>query len=86
MGLKVRRNVTAAWITIIVAYAVNFWWTFATPAWAGGLLGGAFALNMYPVTIVSIILGIILPLVLPGGKEPFLKKGGTGFGAERLEA
>jgi SSS family solute:Na+ symporter len=87
MGLKVRRNITAAWITIIVAYIVNFVWTFAPlPDSITGLLGGAFGLNMYPVTIISIILGIILPLVLPGGKEPFLKKGGAGFGAERLEA
>ena len=85
MGLKVRRNTNAAWITLIVAYAVNFWWTFATPAWAGGLLGGAFALNMYPVTIVSVILGIVLPFVIPGGKPPFLSKDGKGFDApERL--
>ncbi len=80
MGLKVRRNTTAAWITLIVTYIINFWWTFATPAWAGGLLGGAFALNMYPVTIVSIVLGVILPFIVPGGKEPFLKgKGFTGI-------
>jgi SSS family solute:Na+ symporter len=86
MGLKVRRNVTAAWITLIVVYAVNFIWTFATPAWAGNLLYGAFALNMYPVTILSIILGIILPFVIPGGKPPFLSKDGKGFEAapERL--
>ena len=83
MGLKVRRNTNAAWITLIVTYAVNFWWTFATPEWAGGLLGGAFALNMYPVTILSVILGVILPFVIPGGKEPFMK--GKGFAAaERI--
>ena len=81
MGLKVRRNTTAAWITIIVAYAVNFIWTFAPlPESITGLLFGAFGLNMYPVTIVSVVLGIILPFVIPGGKEPFLK--GKGFGAE----
>jgi len=81
MGLKVRRNTTAAWITIIVAYAVNFFWTFALDKippmyeWAAGIFGGAFTLNMYPVTIVSVILGIILPLVLPGGKPPYLQTG-----------
>jgi len=79
MGLKVRRNITAAWITLIVVYAVNFIWTFATPAWAGNLLYGAFALNMYPVTILSLILGIILPFVIPGSKPPFLAKGSKGF-------
>ena len=85
MGLKVRRNTTAAWITLIVVYAVNFIWTFATPAWAGNLLYGAFALNMYPVTILSVILGVILPFVIPGGKEPFMKAGGFGAKApERL--
>jgi SSS family solute:Na+ symporter len=74
MGLKIRVNRTAGWITLIVAYAVNFWWTFATPEWAGNYLGGAFALNMYPVTIVSVILGILLPFIIPGGEEPFLKR------------
>jgi SSS family solute:Na+ symporter len=79
MGLKVRINKKAAWITIIVAYAVNFFWTFAMPgipplaAWAGGIFGGAFSLNMYPVVIISLILGIILPFVIPGGEPPFLK-------------
>jgi hypothetical protein len=43
--------------------------------WALGIFGGAFTLNMYPVTIVSVILGVILPLVLPGGKPPFLQTG-----------
>ena len=86
MGLKVRRNIMAAWITIIVAYAVNFIWTFAPlPDSITGLLFGAMGLNMYPVTIVSIVLGVILPLVLPGGKPPFLSKDGKGFNApERL--
>jgi SSS family solute:Na+ symporter len=86
MGLHVRRNITAAWITIIVAYAVNFYWTFLTPPWAANYLNGAFSLNMYPVTIVSVILGVILPLVLPGGKPPFLQKGQDFAAADRLAA
>ena len=86
MGLKVRRNTTAAWITLIVAYAVNFIWTFAPlPDSITGLLFGAFGLNMYPVTIVSIILGVLLPFIIPGGRPPFLSKEGKGFeAAERL--
>ncbi|MCL2110823.1 MAG: hypothetical protein FWH32_00940 [Clostridiales bacterium] len=86
MGLKVRRNTTAAWITIIAAYAVNFWWTFAPPHMIPGadLLGGAFSLNMYPVTIVSIVLGVILPFVIPGGKPAFLKGKGFEGSADRL--
>jgi len=76
MGLKVRRNSLAAWVTLIVTYAINFWWTFApTPAFVEGT---PFALNMYPVTVVSVVLGIVLPFVLPGGKPPLLAKG-TGF-------
>ncbi len=64
MGLWVKISRTAAWITVIVTYIVNFWWTFWTPGFIPE--GSPLALNMYPVTIVSVVLGIILPLVLPG--------------------
>lgn len=70
LGLKFKISKKAAWITVIVAYIVNFWWTFAPlPAWAVGPL----ALNMYPVTIVSIVLGIVLTVIFPG-KPGLLKK------------
>jgi SSS family solute:Na+ symporter len=67
-GLVWKTSKSAAWITIIVTYIVNFWWTFATPTWASG----PWALNMYPVTVCSIVLGTVLYAVLPG--EPGLLK------------
>lgn len=66
MGLWVKISQPAAWITIVVAYIINFWWTFWTPSFIDPT--SPLALNMYPVTIVSVVLGIILPLVLPGEK------------------
>jgi len=68
LGMVYKISRPAAWITIIVSYIVDFIWTFWTPSWASG----PFALNMYPVTVVSVILGIVLTLVLPG--EPGLLK------------
>ncbi|MBP2654782.1 MAG: sss: transporter, solute:sodium symporter family [Firmicutes bacterium] len=65
-GLVWKTSRTAAWITIIVTYIVNFWWTFATPAWASP----PWSLNMYPVTVCSIVLGVVLFAILPG--EPGL--------------
>lgn len=53
----------AAWITIVVTYIVNIYWTFWTPAFS---LGTPLELNMYPVTICSVVLGVILTAVLPG--------------------
>ena len=65
-GLIWKASKSAAWITLIVTYVVNFWWTFATPAWAQG----PWALNMYPVTVCSVVLGVVLFAILPG--EPGL--------------
>ena len=53
----------AAWITIVVTYIVNIYWTFWTPAFS---LGTPLELNMYPVTICSVVLGIVLTAILPG--------------------
>lgn len=61
-GLVWKTSKPAALITVIVSYIVNFWWTFATPAWAQG----PWALNMYPVTVCSIVLGVIAFAILPG--------------------
>ncbi len=69
IGMTWKASPTAAWITVVVSYAVNFIWTFATPTWAPG----PFALNMYPVTVISLVLGIILTAVLPG-KSGLLKR------------
>ncbi|MCL6477472.1 MAG: hypothetical protein K6T65_03575 [Peptococcaceae bacterium] len=66
IGLKWKISKSAAWLTIGITYLVNFIWTFWTPSWAPG----PFALNMYPVTVCSLVLGIILTAILPG--EPGL--------------
>ncbi|MCD7948074.1 MAG: hypothetical protein LUG13_07265 [Oscillospiraceae bacterium] len=55
-------SVPAAWITTVVAYAFNIYWTFWTPAW----VTGPMALNMYPVCIISLVLGVGLTALLPG--------------------
>jgi SSS family solute:Na+ symporter len=68
-GLIWKTSNSAAWITLILAITVNFWWTFLTPSWASG----PWALNMYPVTVVSFVLGTILFAVLPGEKG-YLKR------------
>jgi SSS family solute:Na+ symporter len=72
MGLKFKVSKSAAWATIIVAFIVNFWWTFWTPSWAAG----PWSLNMYPVTVVSVVLGVVLTAVLPG-TAPLLGKKNT---------
>ena len=43
---------------------MNFWWTFATPSWCPP----QFVLSFYPVFTVSVVLGIILNIALPGEK------------------
>ena len=62
IGMVWKRSKTAAWITVLVSFAVNMIWTFATPSWATG----PWAINMYPVTVCSIVLGIVTNLILPG--------------------
>lgn len=64
IGMIWKVSKPAAWITVAVAIIVNFAWTFATPVWATG----NFTNNVYPVGIVSFVLGIILHLILPGEK------------------
>lgn len=62
IGMLWKTSPPAAWITVLVSYLVNFIWTFSPPAWAVY----PFDLNMYPVTVCSLVLGIGLNLVLPG--------------------
>ena len=68
IGLFWQKNKKAAWINLIVPLGVNFWWTFARPDWCPDV----FSLSFYPVFAVTIILGIILNLAMPG--EPGLMK------------
>ena len=62
VGMVWKRSKSAAWITILFVYLINFIWTFWTPSWAPG----PFALNIYPVTVCSIVLGVVLTAILPG--------------------
>ena len=67
IGMVWKINRKAAWINLFATTAVNFWWTFACPDWAG-----LFTLPFWPVMVVTIGLGIILNLIMPG--EPGLLK------------
>ena len=64
IGMAWKINRKAAWINCIASLAVNCWWTFATPSWCPP----QFGLSFYPVFVVTIGLGIILNLVMPGEK------------------
>jgi hypothetical protein len=55
-------NKFAAWTTILAAYAANFLWTFAAPAWLPPYL----SLNVYPTVFATLLFGIVLNLILPG--------------------
>jgi SSS family solute:Na+ symporter len=70
MGMYVKVNKTAAWLTIILGYAVAFIWTFLPPA----NIPYPFNIIMYPVLTICIICGVVLPLILPGGSPPKFKQ------------
>ena len=74
LGMIWKASRSAAWITILFTYLVNFIWTFWTPGWATGPWG----LNMYPVTVCSIVLGVVLTGILPG-KGGLLKRHRAGL-------
>lgn len=69
MGMYVKVNKTAAWLNIIIGYTVAFIWTFTPPAG----IPFPFNISMYPVLTISIVCGIVLPLVLPGGTPAKIK-------------
>lgn len=64
IGMIWQVNRKAAWINLVASVAVNFWWTFACPSWCPPHFSSPF----YPVAAVSLGLGIILNLILPGEK------------------
>jgi solute:Na+ symporter, SSS family len=63
IGMMWQVSKPAAWITVCAAYLANFVWTFWPPT---GWLPSYMSLNVYPVTIVTIVLGVVLNLILPG--------------------
>ena len=64
IGMLWKINRKAAWINCIASLAVNCWWTFALPSWCPA----QFSLSFYPVFVVTIVLGVVLNLVMPGEK------------------
>lgn len=66
---------SAAWITIIASYVVNCIWTFAKVP-----LPGVWSMNLYATMVVSLVLGILLHIILPGG--PSYRK----INADKLDA
>jgi SSS family solute:Na+ symporter len=68
-GIYIKINKACCWLTIAVAYIVAFVWTFAPPSvpWPLGTV-------TYPVAIVSLVLGMIVPAIAGGGKKAFRKQ------------
>lgn len=71
LGMIWKASKPAAWITIVGSYAVGIIWTFWTPQFTNNFAMGIFSLNIYAVIAVSLILGIVLTIILPG--EPGLR-------------
>jgi SSS family solute:Na+ symporter len=65
IGMLWKVNKIAAWITVLAAYAINFIWTFCPPD-LPSYLNANLNLNVYPVTIITILFGVVLNLILPG--------------------
>ena len=66
-NFKVSRK--AAWLTIIITYVIDCIWTFVDMS---SVLPGVWSMNLYMVMVVSVVLGIVLHLIIPG--EPAWKK------------
>jgi solute:Na+ symporter, SSS family len=62
IGMMWKVNKVAAWTTMLAAYAANFFWTFAHPSW----LPSYMSLNVYPTTIATVLVGVVMNLILPG--------------------
>jgi uncharacterized membrane protein len=68
-GIAWKRSIKAAEITLFGTWIVNFLWTF-TPLKT--MLGMSGVINPYVTLVLSLVLGIITNIVLPG--EPGLLK------------
>lgn len=67
IGYNFKVSRTAAWLTIIITYIVDCIWTFIPMP-----LPGVWSMNLYMVMVVSVVLGIVLHLIIPG--KPAWKK------------
>ncbi len=66
-GMYIARNKLWTWVTLILGYAVAFWWTFAPPPVPYPLTN-----VLYPMLIVSFVFGMLIPLIVKG-ETPYLK-------------
>ncbi len=67
IGYNFKVSKSAAWITIIVSYVVDCIWTFLPMEKILHLPAGSiWGMNLYATMVVSLVLGIVLHLVLPG--------------------
>ncbi|MDR0656644.1 MAG: hypothetical protein LBG22_10055, partial [Treponema sp.] len=66
-GIAWKRSTKAAEITLFVTWIVNFFWTFTPLKTALGMSG---VINPYVTLVLSLVLGVITNIVLPG--EPGL--------------
>ncbi len=73
IGMIWKVNRFAAWATMLAGYAANFLCTFAPASWWPDFVGEVFKLNVYPTTIATFAVGIVLNLILPG-KPGYLKQ------------
>ncbi len=69
IGYNFKISRVAAWLTILITYALNCIWTFVDMS---AVLPGVLSQNLYIVMFSSVILGIILHLCCKG--EPGWKK------------
>lgn len=67
IGYNFKVSHSAAWATVIISYIVNCVWTFVKIP-----LPGVWSMNLYATIVVSLVLGIVLHLILPG--KPAYKK------------
>lgn len=71
IGYNFKISKPAAWATIIISYVVDCIWTFCPMGKIFGE-GSIWAMNLYATIVVSLVLGIVLHLILPG--KPAWKK------------
>lgn len=71
IGYNFKISKPAAWATVIISYVVDCIWTFCPMGKIFGD-GSIWAMNLYATIVVSLVLGIVLHLILPG--KPAWKK------------
>jgi SSS family solute:Na+ symporter len=69
IGYNFKISKPAAWATVIISYIVDCIWTFVDMS---NVLPGVWSMNLYATIVVSLVLGIVLHLILPG--KPAWKK------------